>query len=128
MEWLLLVVVVLVVGVGLWLVLTYNGLVRKRNRVDNAWGQIDVQLKRRRDLVPNLVQTVQGYASHERATFEAVTQARATAEAATSPAALGQAEGIRSCRPTRGSVTCRLSSPRPRTASPCPARSTTTPC
>ncbi len=54
----------------------YNGLVKLRNRVDNAWAQIDVQLKRRYDLIPNLVETVKGYASHERETLEAVTAAR----------------------------------------------------
>ena len=53
--------------------LGYNGLVKRRNQVDNAWSQIDVQLKRRHDLIPNLVETVKGYAAHERGTFEAVT-------------------------------------------------------
>ncbi len=61
---------------------TYNGLVRLRNQVKNAWAQIDVQLKRRYDLIPNLVETVKGYAAHERATFEAVTKARNLAQAA----------------------------------------------
>ena len=56
------------------LIALYNGLVQKRNRVDNAWAQIEVQLKRRRDLIPNLVETVKGYAAHERGTFEAVTR------------------------------------------------------
>jgi LemA protein len=60
-------------------VLAYNGLVRRRNQVDNAWAQVDVQLRRRHDLVPNLVATVQGYAAHERATLEAVARARAAA-------------------------------------------------
>jgi LemA protein len=62
----------------------YNGLVRGRNQVKNAWAQIDVQLKRRYDLIPNLVETVKGYAKHERETFEAVTNARNLAQAATS--------------------------------------------
>ena len=70
------ILVVLLLG---YLVLTYNGLVRLRNRIDNAFSQIDVQAKRRHDLIPNLVETVKGYAAHERGTFEAVTQARANA-------------------------------------------------
>ena len=59
-----------------WFVATYNRLVRLRNRVDNSWSQIDVQLKRRHDLIPNLVETAKGYMSHERETLEAVTRAR----------------------------------------------------
>jgi LemA protein len=66
----------LAVAVGLWFVLIYNGLVRLRNGVKNAWSQIDVQLKRRYDLIPNLVETVKGYAAHERGTFDEVTKAR----------------------------------------------------
>ena len=65
-----------VVGAGVWLLLTYNGLVKLRNAVKNAWSQIDVQLKRRYDLIPNLVETVKGYAAHEKETFERVVQAR----------------------------------------------------
>jgi LemA protein len=72
----------------------YNGLVRDRNRVDNAWGQVDVQLKRRYDLIPNVVETVKGYASHERQTFERVTQARSAAQAAEGPAEQAQAENF----------------------------------
>ena len=94
MSWVLIAVLVVVVLLTLFLVALYNGLVQKRNRVDNAWAQIDVQLKRRRDLIPNLVETVKGYAAHERGTFEAVTQARAAAAGATTPAAIGQAEGM----------------------------------
>ncbi len=67
---------------ALWAVLAYNALVSSRNKVDESWSGVDVQLKRRHDLVPNLVETVKGYASHERATLEAVTQARGEAEAA----------------------------------------------
>ena len=67
---------VVVVIVALWLFVTYNGLVKLRNQTKNAWAQIDVQLKRRHDLIPNLVETVKGYAAHERQTFEEVTQAR----------------------------------------------------
>ncbi len=80
MLWIVLAVVALLV-VGL--VLLYNRLVRLRNRVDNAWAQVDVQLRRRYDLIPNLVETVKGYAAHERGTFEAVTEARTRAQAAT---------------------------------------------
>ena len=94
MTWVLIAVLVAVVLFALYLVALYNGLVQKRNRVDNAWAQIEVQLKRRRDLIPNLVETVKGYAAHERGTFEAVTQARAAAAGATTPAAIGQAEGM----------------------------------
>ena len=72
----------------------YNGLVQSRNRVDNSWAQVDVQLKRRYDLIPNLVETVKGYASHERETFERVTQARSAAQAASGPAEQAQAEGF----------------------------------
>ena len=82
MELLIILVVVLVLA-GFF-AMAYNGLVKLRNAVQNAWAQIDVQLKRRYDLIPNLVETVKGYASHERETFEAVTQARAKAMAATS--------------------------------------------
>jgi LemA protein len=93
-TWVLIVVLVLLVLIGLWLVLLYNGLVQKRNRVDNAWAQIEVQLRRRRDLIPNIVETVKGYAAHERGTFEAVTEARAAAANAQNPAAAGAAEGL----------------------------------
>ena len=64
MSWLLIAVIVVVVLIAIWAVLLYNGLVQKRNRVDNAWAQVEVQLKRRHDLVPNLVETVKGYAAH----------------------------------------------------------------
>jgi LemA protein len=93
-SWLLIVIVVLVVLVLLWAVLLYNGLVKKRNRADNAWAQVEVQLKRRHDLIPNLVESVKGYAAHERGTFDSVTQARAAATSAQGPAQAGQAEGI----------------------------------
>ena len=86
------IVVALVVLLGLALVLLYNRLVTLRNRVDNAWAQVDVQLRRRYDLIPNLVETVKGYASHERATFEEVTRARAAAEGARGVAEQAQAE------------------------------------
>jgi LemA protein len=88
------IVIGIVVALVLGLVLLYNRLVTLRNRVDNAWAQIDVQLKRRYDLIPNLVETVKGYAAHERETFEAVTNARTRAQAAQGPAEQAQAEGI----------------------------------
>jgi LemA protein len=92
--WALIVLLALVLLVFLILVGLYNRFVRLRNRVDNAWAQIEVQLKRRWDLIPNLVETVKGYAAHERGTFEAVTQARARAQQAQTPAESAQAEGI----------------------------------
>jgi LemA protein len=69
----------IIVVVGIWLVSAYNGLVKLRMRSKEAWSDIDVQLKRRYDLIPNLVQTVKGYATHEKELFEKVTQARASA-------------------------------------------------
>src|SRR5450756_545637 len=93
-TWIVVVVVILVVG---WLVLTYNGLVTARNRTQEAWSEIDVELKRRHDLIPNLVNTVQGYVTHERGTLEAVTNARAAAVSAGATgdtAKIGQAENM----------------------------------
>jgi len=84
----------LVVLVGLWLMTTYNGLVGLRQRCRQAFSDIDVQLKQRHDLVPNLVETVKGYATHERGTLEAVVQARNAAISANGPAAQAQAEGM----------------------------------
>lgn len=89
------VVLVLVVILAGGAVLAFNGLVRRRNRTQEAWSEIDVELKRRHDLIPNLVETVKGYASHERETFEAVTAARAAAVnagASGDPARIGPAE------------------------------------
>jgi len=94
MEWVVVAVVVLIL---LWLILTYNGLVTARNRTQEAWSEIDVELKRRHDLIPNLVQTVQGYIGHERGTLEAVTNARAAAVSAGAtgdPAKIGAAENM----------------------------------
>ena len=71
----------------------YNALVRLRNQVDNSWSQIDVQLKRRHDLIPNLVETAKGYMKHERETFEAITEARSRAMGAKSVSEAGKAEG-----------------------------------
>jgi LemA protein len=91
MGWIIAAVVVVLV---LILVGLYNGLVGSRNRVDNAWSQVDVQLKRRYDLIPNLVETVKGYAAHEQQTFERVIAARNAAQAATTPAEQAEAENI----------------------------------
>jgi LemA protein len=88
---------IVVLLVLLWLVLAYNGLVQKRQRTNEAWSQIDVELKRRHDLIPNLVETVKGYAAHERGTLDEVTQARANAVAAGAtgdPAKIGAAENM----------------------------------
>ncbi len=82
----LVVIVVIVVILGLMLLGIYNGLVRSRVRTQEAWSGIDVQLKKRADLVPNLVETVRGYAAHERGTFEAVTEARSRLQTAQGPA------------------------------------------
>lgn len=82
MIWLWIILIIIV----LWLVLSYNGLVQLRNRAQEAWSDIDVQLKRRYDLIPNLVSTVQGYAGHEKTVFEDVTKARSQAMQATGPA------------------------------------------
>ena len=82
----LILVVLIVIGM-------YNALVRLRNQVDNAWSQIDVQLKRRHDLIPNLVETAKGYMKHERETFEAITQARAAAMGAKNVSEAAKAEG-----------------------------------
>jgi LemA protein len=91
-------VVLIVVGVllllGLFYIVIRNSMIGSRNRVDESWSGIDVQLKRRHDLVPNLVETVKGYATHERETFEKVTQARAQAMQASGPAEASQAEGL----------------------------------
>ena len=88
------IIAVVVVLLILFVIVTYNGLIRTRNRIDNAKSQIDVQLKRRHDLIPNLVETVKGYAAHEKGVFESVTEARANAINAqgASPGAQAQAE------------------------------------
>ena len=89
--WIIVILVVLVIG---YAVITYNGLVSMRNRIENAWAQIDVQLTRRSDLIPNLVETVKGYAAHERETLDAVIRARNAAIAApNTPGAQAEADG-----------------------------------
>ncbi len=98
----------IVVILGIFFIATYNGLVRLRNQVKNAWAQIDVQLKRRYDLIPNLVETVKGYMTHERETLEAVTNARAAAQKVSQSggaAAIGKAEGELSAALSRLLVT-----------------------
>ncbi len=90
----LIVVLVLVVLLVVVAVSTYNGLIRLKNKVDNAWAQIDVQLKRRYDLIPNLVKTVKGYAAHERETLEQVVAARNAGVNASGPAEQAQAENM----------------------------------
>ena len=86
------IVIAVVVVLALLVALAYNSLVGKRNRAENAWAQVDVQLRRRHDLIPNLVETVKGYAAHEQGTFDAVTETRAAAQQAEGPAAQAQAE------------------------------------
>ena len=93
------IILLVVIGIGvigvIWFIVIYNGLVRLRNQVRNAWSQIDVQLKRRHDLIPNLVETVKGYAKHESGTLEAVIQARNQAVSAKGPAQAGADRGVR---------------------------------
>lgn len=89
-----LVILGLIVLLVLWAVFIYNGLVALRQRVNQSFADVDVQLKQRHDLIPNLVETVKGYASHERGTLEAVVQARNAAMAAHGPAAQAQAENM----------------------------------
>jgi LemA protein len=90
---LIVIVVVLLAIVGIYLWATYNALVTLNVRVDEAWSDITVQLKRRADLIPNLIESVKGYASHERGVFEAVTKARAETVSAQGPAEAAVAEG-----------------------------------
>ena len=87
-----LIFVVVIIVVALYAVQIYNSLVRLRNRVKNAWSQIDVQLKRRHDLIPNLIETVKGYMTHERETLENITKARSAAVDASSVADKSKAE------------------------------------
>ncbi len=107
----LVVAAVLVAGVLLWLAGAYNGLVKLRNRYRNAFAQIDVQLKRRHDLIPNLVETAKGYMKHERETLEAVIAARNAAESARSgisPDDAGRMQSLMAAESGLGSVLGRL--------------------
>jgi LemA protein len=88
------IVIIAAVVLFLWLIAVYNGLIKLRNRTDEAWSDIDIQLKRRYNLIPNLVETVKGYAKHERELFEKVTQARASAMGAQTVKEHGQAENM----------------------------------
>lgn len=94
MEIFLIIFGVVVVGIIAWLIGVYNGLVRLNVRVDEAWSSITVQLKRRADLIPNLVETVKGYAKHEKETFENVTKARTAMMGATHPAEAAAADNM----------------------------------
>ena len=124
--WVVIVILGLVVLLAIYLIVAYNGLIRRRNQIENAWSQIDVQLKRRLDLIPNLVETVKGYAAHEKETLDAVIQARNAAIAApdtparpgrrrraSSPARCAScsrsARHTPTSRPTRTSWRCRRS-------------------
>ncbi len=91
---LIIILLLLVLIVGGWWLVTYNGFVKLRNLVEESWKQIDVQLQRRHDLIPNLVNTVKGYAAHEKSTFEAVVAARDAAVTAQGVAAQGEAENM----------------------------------
>jgi len=88
------IILVLIVLAVIWAIAVYNGLITLKNRVDEAWSDIDVQLKRRYDLIPNLVNTVKGYATHERELFEKVTEARSVAMGAQTPHDKEQAENM----------------------------------
>jgi len=92
MNRLLYIILGIIVVVILWLISIYNSLVRLNNKTKEAWSDIDVQLKRRHDLIPNLVETVKGYAKHEEGVFTKVTEARANAISAKNPAEIAQAE------------------------------------
>ena len=90
----IIILLIIVAVLALWVVAIFNGLVVLKNRAKEAWADIDVQLKRRYDLIPNLVETVKGYATHERELFEKVTQARANAMSADGVQAKGDAENM----------------------------------
>ncbi len=92
--WFFIIILILVVALVVYLISAYNGLIRRRNQIENAWSQIDVQLKRRLDLIPNLVETVKGYAAHEKETLDAVIRARNASVAAKTPHEQANAENV----------------------------------
>jgi LemA protein len=92
--WIVIIIVAILAFLALLLVYLYNKLVRLRNRTQNAWAQVNVQLRRRYDLIPNLVESVKGYASHERETFEEVTRARTAAQQAKTVPEQAEAENV----------------------------------
>jgi len=94
MEMYVIVIIVVLIALALWIVKIYNGLIKLKVRTNEAWSDIDVQLKRRYDLIPNLINTVKGYATHEKELFENVTKARANAMNAQNPEEKGQAENM----------------------------------
>ena len=91
LGWIIIVVVVVIVG---WALMAYNGLIRRRNQVHESWSDIDIQLKRRYNLIPNVISTVKGYATHERETLDSVTNARTKAMNADTPGAHAKAENM----------------------------------
>lgn len=93
-NWLLIGAIIVVALVLLWIVAVYNRIIRLENAIDNAWAQIDVQLKRRADLIPNLVNTVKGYAAHEKQVLENVTNARAALVGAKTPTEANEADNM----------------------------------
>jgi len=88
------IIIIVLVAIVLWIIAVFNGLIRLKNRTDEAWSDIDVQLKRRYDLIPNLIETVKGYAAHERQLFEKVTEARTRAMGAQGIEEKGKAENM----------------------------------
>ncbi|PIP17986.1 MAG: hypothetical protein COY82_01540 [Parcubacteria group bacterium CG_4_10_14_0_8_um_filter_35_7] len=92
--WIAVAITSIIAILGLWLIIIYNGLIRLRNQTEEAWSDIDVQLKRRYNLIPNLIETVKGYASHERELFERVTRARTEAMHATHPTEAAEKENM----------------------------------
>ena len=141
MDIVLIAVIVIVVVLVVAAIALYNNLVKLRNMVDNAWAQIDVQLQRRLDLIPNLVETVKGYASHERGTLDEVTEARAAVANAGTPAGkmeadnmltgalkslFAVAEAYPDLKANANFSNCRPNFPRRRTRSATCARATTT--